>query len=178
MTSGSSSYNRTRAASSGRRSSSGRSSTGARGTAAGRRRRPVFRRKNSLSQVLHDEPKAIDRIGDAAKILLVVVVIVFSISISGQAYEIGYNIFYEEAVDEEGEGVEIEVTITEDMSVAQIGTMLEEAGLLQDGSVFRYQELFSSSHGQITAGTYTLSTEMTPSEIIAALAENYEEEEE
>ena len=178
MASGSRSYNRTGAASSGRRSNSGRPGSGARRYAAGGSRRPAPRRRGNFSQVLHDEPTAIDWIGDVIKIVLIAIVIVFSVSISGAAYEIGYNIFYEEAVDEEGEGVEIEVTITEDMSVAQIGTMLEEAGLLQDGSVFRYQELFSSSHGKITAGTYTLSTEMTPSEIIAALAENYGEEEE
>ena len=184
MSSGSRSYNRTGATSSDRRDRSGRSSP--RGSAPVRRsssgesrrsgasggRRPVSRRQN-LSMVLHDEPRVIDWICDVAKIVLVVIVIMFCISISGQAYEIGYSIFYEEAVDEEGYGTEIEVTITEDMSVAQIGSMLEEAGLLLDGSVFQYQELFSSYHGEITAGTYTLSTDMTPSEIIAELAENY-----
>lgn len=135
------------------------------------------RRHKGMVQ-LHDKQTTIDWIGDIIKVVLIVVVILFCVSMSRDAYEVGYSIFYEEAVDEEGEGEEIEVTITEDMSVSQIGSMLEAYGLLLDGSVFEYQELFSSSHGQIVPGTYTLSTDMTPSEIISALAENYEEESE
>ena len=198
MAGSSGSHNSIRSSASGRRSSSARSAshggsgvhTASAGSARGHgaSRSPSGgngrrnggpgdgKRRQNMSQVLHDGPKLIDWIADVVKIVLIALVILFSISISGQAYEIGYSIFYEEAVDEEGDGTEIEVTITEGMSVAQIGTMLEEAGLLLDGSVFQYQELFSSSHGKITAGTYTLSTDMTPSDIIAALAENYVDE--
>ena len=135
---------------------------------------PAGRQKGQPGQ-LRDQQKIIDWIGDVVKIVAAVLVILYCVSISEQAYEIGYSIFYEEAIDAEGEGTEFEVTITEEMSVTQIGNMLEAYGLIQDSSVFPYQELFSSSHGKITAGTYILSTEMTPSEIISTLAENYEE---
>ncbi len=116
----------------------------------------------------------IDWIGDIVKIVLVVIVIMFCVAMSHRAYQIGYNIFYEKAVDEEGQGHTVEVTVTEGMTTAQIGTMLEEAGLIEDGGVFPYQERFSSYHGKIEPGTYTLSTEMTPSEIIKTMAEGNE----
>ena len=161
------------------RSDAGRKKNSA-GAAQGSVRRPAaagFLRRKGQPGKLHNQQQLVDWIGDVVKIVAAVLVILYCISASGQAYEIGYSIFYEEAVDADGEGTEYEVTITEDMSVAQIGNMLEAYGLIQDGSVFQYQELFSSSHGQITAGTYTLSTEMTPSEIISTLAENYVEPE-
>ncbi len=118
-----------------------------------------------------DGQEALDWIGDIIKVVLVVVVAMFCIAASGRAYRIGYSIFYEKALAEEGCGESIEVTVTEGMSTAQIGNMLKEAGLIEDAAVFPYQERFSSYHGEIKPGTYTLSTEMTPSEMIKVMAE-------
>lgn len=118
-----------------------------------------------------DGQEALDWIGDIIKVVLVVVVVMFCIAASGRAYRIGYSIFYEKALAEEGCGESIEVTVTEGMSTAQIGNMLKEAGLIEDAAVFPYQERFSSYHGEIKPGTYTLSTEMTPSEMIKVMAE-------
>lgn len=118
-----------------------------------------------------DGQEALDWVGDIIKVVLVVVVVMFCIAASGRAYRIGYSIFYEKALAEEGFGESIEVTVTEGMSTAQIGNMLKEAGLIEDAAVFPYQERFSSYHGEIRPGTYTLSTEMTPSEMIKVMAE-------
>ncbi len=118
-----------------------------------------------------DGQEALDWIGDIIKVVLVVVVVMFCIAASGRAYRIGYSIFYEKALAEEDCGESIEVTVTEGMSTAQIGNMLKEAGLIEDAAVFPYQERFSSYHGEIKPGTYTLSTEMTPSEMIKVMAE-------
>lgn len=118
----------------------------------------------------------IDWVGDVLKIVLVIVVILFCISMSHQAYQVGYNIFHQESVDPEGEGHDVEITITAGMSVDQIGQMLEENGLLKDGSLFRYQERFSSWHGKIVPGTYTLSTDMTPDDMLKVLSANYQDE--
>ncbi len=123
-------------------------------------------------QTRRNGQETIDWIGDIIKIVLIVVVVMFCISMSSRAYEIGYSIFYEKAVDTSGSGQKIEVTVTSDMSVKQIGDMLQASGLIsEDGEIFQYQERFSSYHGKIQPGTYTLSTEMKPSEIIKAMAE-------
>ncbi len=124
---------------------------------------------------LKDGQGTLDWIGDVIKIVLIVVVIMFCVSMSHRAYEIGYNIFYEKAVDEKGSGQTIEVTITDGMTVNQIGKLLQEKGLIKDAEVFFYQERFSSYHGKIVPGTYDLSTEMTPSEMIKKMAANYKE---
>lgn len=62
--------------------------------------------------------------------------------------------------------------MTDGMTAVQVGKLLQEDGLIKDAEVFSYQERFSSYHGKIYPGTYTLSTEMTPSEMIKKLAEN------
>ena len=121
---------------------------------------------------LKDGQGTLDWIGYVIKVVLIIVVIMFCVTMSHRAYEIGYSIFYEKAVDEKGSGRTVEVTVTDGMTAAQVGKLLQEDGLIKDAEVFGYQERFSSYHGKIYPGTYTLSTEMTPSEMIKKLAEN------
>ena len=121
---------------------------------------------------LKDGQGTLDWIGDVVKVVLIIVVIMFCVTMSHRAYEIGYSIFYEAAVDEKGSGRTVEGTVTDGMTAAQVGKLLQEDGLIKDAEVFSYQERFSSYHGKIYPGTYTLSTEMTPSEMIKKLAEN------
>ena len=121
---------------------------------------------------LKDGQGTLDWIGDVVKVVLIIVVIMFCVTMSHRAYEIGYSIFYEAAVDEKGSGRTVEVTVTDGMTAAQVGKLLQEDGLIKDAEVFSYQERFSSYHGKINPGIYTLSTEMTPSEMIKKLAEN------
>lgn len=121
---------------------------------------------------LKDGQGTLDWIGDVIKVVLIIVVIMFCVTMSHRVYEIGYSIFYEKAVDEKGSGRTVEVTVTDGMTAAQVGKLLQEDGLIKDAEVFGYQERFSSYHGKIYPGTYTLSTEMTPSEMIKKLAEN------
>ena len=121
---------------------------------------------------LKDGQGTLDWIGDVVKVVLIIVVIMFCVTMSHRAYEIGYSIFYEAAVDEKGSGRTVEVTVTDGMTAAQVGKLLQEDGLIKDAEVFSYQERFSSYHGKIYPGIYTLSTEMTPSEMIKKLAEN------
>lgn len=121
---------------------------------------------------LKDGQGTLDWIGDVVKVVLIIVEIMFCVTMSHRAYEIGYSIFYEAAVDEKGSGRTVEVTVTDGMTAAQVGKLLQEDGLIKDAEVFSYQERFSSYHGKIYPGTYTLSTEMTPSEMIKKLAEN------
>lgn len=139
-------------------------------------RRSGGRRRRGLPPIMRDHQGIIDWIGDVVLVVLIVLVILFCVSRAQSFYDIGYNIFHQESMDPEGEGHEVEVTITEDMSVSRIGELLEEKGLVKDGNIFRFQERFSSWHGKIVPGTYTLSTDMTPDEMLKIMAADYEED--
>ena len=53
---------------------------------------------------LKDGQGTLDWIGDVVKVVLIIVVIMSCVTMSHRAYEIGYSIFYEAAVDEKGSG--------------------------------------------------------------------------
>ncbi|MCM3712713.1 endolytic transglycosylase MltG [Halalkalibacter oceani] len=63
---------------------------------------------------------------------------------------------------------EVEVTIPIGSSASQIGTILEEEGLVRNGALFRYFVRYNNESG-FQAGDYVLSTAMTMDEMIAAL---------
>ena len=112
------------------------------------------------------------------KWVIVVILIMFFIKEAKVAYQLGYDIFAQEAMAEEGMGTTVSVTITEGMSVKQIGELLEEQGLIKDATVFPFQERFSSYHDEIKPGIYELSTEMTVDEMLEIMAGSGAEEEE
>jgi UPF0755 protein len=105
-------------------------------------------------------------------ILIVIVLIVFLIFLAQKAYGLGYEVFDEEPVDS-GEGRAVTVTITDDMSVRQIGMLLRSEGLLTESvEAFQIQEFISEYHGDILPGTYTLRTSMTADEMFPILAQD------
>ncbi|MDT8861508.1 endolytic transglycosylase MltG [Alkalihalobacillus sp. MEB130] len=65
---------------------------------------------------------------------------------------------------------EIQVTVPIGSSANQIGTILEEEGLVRNGTFFRYYVRYKNESG-FQAGDYALSTDMTMDEIIAELKE-------
>ncbi|MGI6089067.1 MltG/YceG/YrrL family protein [Bilifractor porci] len=104
------------------------------------------------------------------KVLLIVCLVVVLIYFCKKAYGLGYEVFNQDAVDS-GDGRKVTVTVTEDMSVYDIGKMLRAEGLLEESpAAFWVQELISDYHNQILPGTYSLNTAMTPDDIISALA--------
>lgn len=123
-----------------------------------------------------DRQTFLDIMGTMLKYVLIIVLILVFVRLAQKSYSIGYAIFSEETVDPAGSGTTVSVTITEDMTVNEIGDLLESDGLLKDGSVFPFQERFSSWHGEIMPGTYELSSDMTPDEMIEEMSKNYSEE--
>ncbi len=125
---------------------------------------------------MNGRESVLDIIGSIAKYVVIIIVVLFFISLARRGYETGYSIFNQSAVDEAGQGHEVTVEIAQGMSVKEIGKLLKKNGLIKDDTIFAAQEYFSSYHGELMPGTYTLSTEMTPDEIMAILAENYTED--
>ncbi|MGI6118629.1 MAG: aminodeoxychorismate lyase [Bilifractor sp.] len=120
---------------------------------------------------------ALSGVKGITKFLGLILLVIALIVIGHEAYKLGYNVLYQVPVDE-GEGREIKVTITDDMSVREIGEMLKNAGLLEENpTVFVLQERISDYHDKIIPGTYTLSTSMTADEMLRVMAGESEDEE-
>ncbi len=103
------------------------------------------------------------------KIAIVITLIMVIYNVAVKTYQFGYAVFAEESVDA-APGKTIEVTIVQDKSVKDIGTLLQDAGLVKSGLIFWASEWFSPYHDDIKPGVYQLNTSMVPSEMIAILA--------
>ena len=114
---------------------------------------------------------AVKGAGSILKILIYVCLAVFLVFLARQAYTLGYQVFDQVPVDS-GEGREVAVVVTEEMSVSDVGDLLREEGLVEESSlVFWFQELFSDYHGEILPGSYILNTNQTVDEMLAILAQ-------
>lgn len=110
------------------------------------------------------------------RILTMIALAFVLIYMGQQAYALGYEVFNEEPVDS-GEGRAVSVTITDDMSVRQIGMMLRAEGLLEESATaFVIQEMISEYHGEILPGTYVLRTSMVADDMFPILAQYVDSE--
>ncbi|WP_413382186.1 endolytic transglycosylase MltG [Alkalihalobacillus sp. 1P02AB] len=113
-----------------------------------------------------------ERVSQAKIVRRVVLVTIFVILIAGAIVAIsGFNYIKSalEPMDEENPET-IEVTIPIGSGPSTIGTILEEEGLIQNGTIFRYYVRYKNESG-FQAGTYELSTGMTMDDLIAELKE-------
>lgn len=105
----------------------------------------------------------------ALKVLVVVVVVYFTFSMSFKAYDFGYRVFTEPAIDEKP-GVNVEITIENGMSAKEIGKLLEKKGLVRDADLFVVQYKLSAYADEIVAGSYTLNTSETAKEMMIIMS--------
>lgn len=101
----------------------------------------------------------------AVKVVFVVVVVMLISKYSKVAYNYGYHIFNQVPVSS-GTGRTVSVTISDGDSAKKIAEKLANVGLITDKNLFVLQEMFSDYHGMEAAGTYELSTSMTPEEML------------
>lgn len=114
----------------------------------------------------------------AIKIIVIVVVVTYTYRYAMQAYEFGYRVFAEKPVSTEGGAKAISISVAEDATVGEIGTVLEEKGMIRDARLFYIQELLSSYHGKINPGIYELRSDMTVREMLAVMSAETAETEE
>lgn len=107
-------------------------------------------------------------------VLILLLVVAGLLKLGTFCYDFGYRVFTETAVDEEP-GRDVVVQLTADMSEREIGKMLEEEGLVRDGSLFYVQLKVSAYSGKLKPGIYTLNTSMTGKDMITVLAAGTEE---
>ncbi len=103
------------------------------------------------------------------KVVFIIIVAMLIIKYSKVAYSYGYQIFNQTAVSS-GEGRTVSVVINDGDSASTIGKKLADVGLITDETLFGLQEQFSEYHGLEKAGTYELSTSMTPEEMLEIMA--------
>lgn len=106
----------------------------------------------------------------ALKIVIIIVVVMFTYKYATDAYNFGYRIFAEEPVSEEGNAKVISIAITEDATTMDIGKVLEEKGLIDDARLFYVQEMLSKYRGEIKPGIYELSSDMTAKEMMEVMS--------
>ena len=91
---------------------------------------------------------------------------------SVRAYRFGYRIFAGPAV-EAAPGTDVVVVIDDEMSDAEIVSLLERKGLVKDTRVFRILlRLYTNSRYGIVEGEYTLNTSMTSLEMINRMSDS------
>ncbi len=112
--------------------------------------------------------------GAVLKAAAAVVVIFLIYRGASVCYDYGYRIFTEPAVSS-GEGRSVTVTITEDMSPADIGELFQTKGLVEDATLFTLQYYFSEFRRNVKPGEYELSTSMTAEEMMEVMASDQEE---
>ncbi len=105
----------------------------------------------------------------AVKIAFVIIVVMLISKYSKVAYNYGYRIFNQVPVSS-GTGRTVSVTISDGDSAKKIAEKLSNVGLITDKNLFVIQEKFSDYHGLEAAGTYELSTSMTPEEMLQIMS--------
>ena len=103
------------------------------------------------------------------KVVFIIVIAMLIVRYAKLAYDYGYHIFNQMAVSS-GTGRTVSVTIADGDLSGEIGEKLFSVGLITDKILFRLQEMFSEYHGMEKAGTYELSTTMTPEEMLAVMS--------
>lgn len=102
--------------------------------------------------------------------VLVVVLVIFVLFKAGSyAYDFGYRVYTEQPVSS-GDGKDIVVQIEAGMSGSDIGSMLEEKGLIRDARLFAVQLKLSAYSKKIKPGIHTLNTSMTAKEMMEAMS--------
>ena len=104
------------------------------------------------------------------KIIVIIVVVMFTYKYALEAYDFGYRLFAEKPVSSEETARVISISITEDATSMDIGKVLEEKGLIRDAKLFYVQEILLGYHDELKPGIYELSSDMTAKEMMAVMA--------
>ena len=111
------------------------------------------------------------------RVALIVALIYAGYSCISSCYDFGYRIFADKAKDP-APGIVKTVAIVDGKTDKEIGEILEEKGLIDDGFLFGIQVKFSEYKDKLKPGVYELSTAMSPYDMMAVMSASVEEESE
>jgi cell division protein YceG involved in septum cleavage len=99
----------------------------------------------------------------ALRVIIYSLILVAIVKGSQTAYNFGHEIFYISSVDE-APGRDVKLRIPSGSSAEDVAEMLEDQGLIKNKASFYVQAWFFQY--DITPGTYTLNTSMTPRQML------------
>lgn len=115
--------------------------------------------------------KVVMKIVNISFSVLIMILLVAGLYQGGKiAYDFGYRVFTESAVDLPEEGKDKVVQVTSGMSATELGDLLEKKGLVRSSTLFVVQLKLSAYSGEIKEGVYTLSTSMTAREMMQIMS--------
>lgn len=112
---------------------------------------------------------ALNVLSSVLSVLIIVLVIFMFLRAGHGAYDLGYRVFTEPAL-EEAPGQDMRVELKEGMTVLELGSLLEEKCLVKNGLLFAVQLQISDYRDKIKEGTYTLNTSQTAKEMMQIMA--------
>lgn len=118
---------------------------------------------------------ALHLLGFILNILMMVLIVFVVIQLATAAYDIGYRVFTEPAMESEP-GRDVMVEVEQGMSAWELGTELEEKGLVDNHILFTVQLQLSSYAKNMKPGLYTLNTSMTAREMMQVMTKEEVEE--
>lgn len=105
----------------------------------------------------------------AFSVMMALLIIYGTITVSLTAFDFGYRVFTEPAMEEDP-GTDVAVVIEEGMGARAIGKELENKGLVRNATLFYIQLELSAYKNAIKPGTYILNTSMEAKDIMVAMA--------
>jgi len=121
---------------------------------------------------------ALSRAKKIIKVLICIFIMLVILLLGKTAYSFGYDVFNQKAMDTEINARDVSITVTDDMSVYEIGKLLKEKKLIEKPLIFVVQEKLSDYKGKIKPGIYELNSAQTIDDILEVLSKADEEEEE
>lgn len=111
------------------------------------------------------------------RVLVVILVILGIFRLGELAYDYGYSIVSDAAM-EPAPGKDIGIVLTDSMDAREVAALLERRGLIKDENIFWIQLKINKHEDDLKSGNYVLNTSMTPKEMMRVLSGETEEEEE
>ncbi len=118
---------------------------------------------------MKDSKMALSILSSSLNILVMVLILFVLLKAGGIAYDMGYRVFTEPAMDV-SPGRDVAVRVEKGMSSLELGSRLEEKRLVDNGLLFTIQLRLSAYADKLKEGTYTLNTSQTAEEMIQVLA--------
>lgn len=113
-------------------------------------------------------------IGTVTKVVIAAVVLMFVYRYAIVAYDCGYRLFGEAAVDAEP-GREVELVVSEGDGAKEIGQKMEARGLIRASWLYVVHEKLSDLKDGVAPGTYELNTAMTVEEMVEIMVTQTQE---
>ena len=113
-------------------------------------------------------------VGTVTKVVVAAVVLMFIYRYAIVAYDSGYRLFGEAAVDKEP-GREVSLVVSEGDTTEEIGQMMEQKGLIREAWLYVVHEKLSDLENGVAPGTYELNTAMTVEEMVEIMVTYTEE---